>query len=157
MYKLRIMLDTDGDFGHSCDTVNNDRPEVNIYYESRALAIIKLRMFYSVLTKSLTVDDDKEYMFDYTNMIIYFKEYLELIKDKFKTFSIDFNLGNPIFEIELVEVTPKVITGGGTILKEKTPNLTLTNVSPSFEQDFNWKAIRNLPSIEEGDVTNENV
>lgn len=154
MYKLRIRLDTDGDFGHNCDTVNNDRPEVNIYYNSRALAIIKLRMFYSVLAK--TVHTDKDYMFDVTNAIIKFKEYLELIKDKYNTFSIDFRIGNPTFEIELIEVNPKAITGGGTILEEKTPNLTMY-LTPSFETDFNWNAIKDLPSIEEGESNNETI
>lgn len=154
MYKLRIYLDSDGDFGHSCDTVNNDRPEVNIYYDSRALAIIKLRIFYSVLTKTLYTDND--YMFDVVDTIIKFKEYLELIKDKYNTFSIDFKIGNPTFEIELIEVNPKVITGGGTILEEKTPNLTMY-ITPSFENEFNWDAIKDLSPIEEGDEINETV
>lgn len=154
MYKLRIRLDTDGDFGHRCDTVNNDRPEVNIYYNSRALAIIKLRMFYSVLAK--TIYTDKEYMFDVTDAIVKFKEYLELIKDKYDTFSIYFRIGNPIFEIELIEVNPKAITGGGTILEEKTANLTMY-LTPSFENDFNWNAIKDLSSIEEGESNNETV
>ena len=100
MYKLRIYLDSDGDFGHSCDTVNNDRPEVNIYYNSRALAVIKLRMFYSVLAK--TIYTDKDYIFDVTDAIVKFKEYLELIKDKYNTFSIYFRIGNPTFEIEII-------------------------------------------------------
>lgn len=154
MYKLRIRLDTDGDFCHGCDTVNDDRPEVNIYYDSRALAIIKLRMFYSVLAKTLYTD--KEYMFDVTDTIIKFKEYLELLKDKYNTFSIDFRIGNPTFEIELIEVNPKVITGGGTILEENKPNLTMY-ITPSFENDFNWDAIKDLSSIEEGESNNETV
>ena len=154
MYKLRIYLDSDGDFGHSCDTVNNDRPEVNIYYNSRALAVIKLRMFYSVLAK--TIYTDKDYIFDVTDAIVKFKEYLELIKDKYNTFSIYFRIGNPTFEIELIEVNPKAITGGGTILEEKTPNLTMY-LTPSFENDFNWNAIKDLSSIEEGESNNETI
>ena len=154
MYKLRIYLDSDGDFAHDCDTVNDNRSEVNIYYKSRALAIIKLRMFYSVLCKSIR-NYDMMY-FERIEMIKEFKEYLELIKDKFKTFDIYFSLGNPKFEIELVEVNPKTITGGGTILEEIEPNLTLS-IHPSFKRDFNWESVKKLSPIEEGESNDETV
>ena len=152
MYKLRIRFETDGDCYHGCSTVNADKPEVNIYYNSRGLAVIKLRMFYSILTK--TIGTSKEYVFDKIDTIKNFKEYLDLIMDKFDTFNIHFELGNIDLEMELIKVNPEVITGGGTIFNEENPILVLYPTN-NFINEYNWDSVRECPNIDEEEINNE--
>lgn len=151
MYKLKIRLESDGDFYHGCSTVNSNNPEVNIYYNSRGLAIIKLRMFYSMLTK--TIGTNKEYILDKIDTIKNFKDYLNLIIDKFDTFYIHFELGNIDLEMELCEVNPEVISGGGTIFKEENPLLILYPTC-NFINEYNWDAVRECPNVIQEGIDN---
>ena len=109
-------------------------------------------MFYSILTK--TIGTSKTYIFDKIDTIKNFKEYLDLIMDKFDTFNIHFELGNIDLEIELIKVNLEDIAGGGTIFNEENPILVLYPTN-NFINEYNWDSIRECPSITEEEIINE--
>lgn len=123
MYKLKIRLDPDGDFSHKCKIFILDELEINIYYETRDLAINKLNIFYNELVE--TISTSKTYMTDCIISIKNFKNYLNEIIDKFDTFSINLELGNPELEIQLLKITFINTDDGGIIVNEEKPLLDL--------------------------------
>ena len=150
MYKLRIYLDSDGDFAHDCSNFE-DSNEVKYFYNNRLNALHKLKIFYSVLCKSIRNYD--EYFIDNVLMINEFKDYLDLLTKKYETFNLEFRLGNPILIIELTKLNFEEVRHG-YLVKEGQPQLTLY-INKSFKNDFNWECIKSLSNIDEGESNNE--
>lgn len=152
MYKLRIRLDSDGDFHYTSDIINFDKPEINIYYDNRNVAINKLRTFYSMMTK--TIGTSKEHVWDKIDTIKKFKDYLDLIIDKFDTFYIHFELGNIDLTMELCKINSEAISDGGIIFNEEDVTLVLYPTM-NFINEYNWDVVKECPSVIEEDVNNE--
>ena len=111
MYKLKIKLKSNKHFSYDTHLLNTLTDEITIYYDYRAAATIRLRVFYNELINS-QCNVDMNYL-EYIDMLNEFVDYLVLIIDKIPTFKLTLSYKDVEFIIELSKVMPAEFVGGG--------------------------------------------
>ena len=151
MYKLKIRLNTNGDFSHRSTFISNTNPEVQYIFNSRNQAIKVLKEFYDELDNTISCDKI-DIMLDYIITIKDFKPYLFKLVHYFNSMHVNFQIGNPSFEIEFVKVEKEERnTYKGTFLTEiitHSPAISIT-VTPNFKNDYNWDALKKINKKED--------
>lgn len=144
LYKLQITLDPDGDFYHESELFKNFQTEEIFYFTNRDKACKFLMRFYTKLAK--TIGTSKETMIDEINIIKDFEEPLNDIMHKMGTFEIIFQLGNPIFEIKLLEVNVRNCEIDTYEYIDFDPFYKF-NIGKSYTLDYNWEVLKTFKNV----------
>lgn len=142
MYKLKLAVYPDGDFGYRT-SLYDDYGEVHeFYYESREEAVTDLLTFYDELAD--TVNSSKKYMQNVVDKIKGFKPIIHKLVRKVETFELDFYFGNPEMFITLSEVE-EIRDGNKLYYNEKYVAYTFDGAqNPEY---YNWDGLDNLIDV----------
>lgn len=142
MYRLKLNIYPDGDFGYKTSLYDDYEGEHEFYYNSREEAEEDLLLFYDELTD--TVSSSKKYMQDVVDRIKRFNPIMKTLVRKINTFSLSFYFGNPEMFIELSEVE-KIDTSKGYYFKDMGVDIDFDGAqNPEY---YNWDGLDNLKDI----------
>lgn len=144
LYKLKIMLDPDKDFYHESELFKNSNTEEIFYFTNRDKACEFLMRFYTKLAK--TIGTSKEYMIDKINIIKDFEDHLYDIIHKMSTFEIIFKLGNPTFEIKLLEANVRNCEIDTYEYIDFDPFYRFY-IGESYTLDYNWEVLKTFKNV----------
>lgn len=118
MFEVKIVIETDGDFGYYDPTLeltgSNEGDERVAYFEDRDAAADALVQSFSNVVESLYTRYD-----DIRNWVTGIKDKLELVAKENKTFSLSDDFGDQYISVSLTEVK-KVTSGYGYFWAEVT-------------------------------------
>jgi len=143
MYKLKLYIDTDGDFGYSTSLYNDYDSEHKFYYSSREEAVEDLKTLFSDMTD--TMYTSRDYLQYIVETIKKFNPIVNKIVKKIDTFSISFYFGNPEMYITLSK-TEKIDTDKGYYYEDKEIDFDFDGAQNL--DYYNWDKLDDLEDLE---------